>query len=99
RLGLPPARVELTEAEHVSITVTGVHRERTGVFRVERPGQARVITSSVEIDGGPSVAQTLRMRTQWPALALAGALTRMGRDEVYCDALGGAVALAAGSAA
>lgn len=98
RLQLPAARVELSEAEHVSITVTAVHRDRTGVFRVARPGAAREIVSSVEIDRGPSLSQTLRMREQWPALALAGALTRMGRDDLYCQALEGAVALAAASA-
>jgi glucose-6-phosphate dehydrogenase assembly protein OpcA len=93
RLALPTARVTLRPAEHVSIRITAVHRDRTGVFVVERPGQARVITSTTEIDRGPSVSQTLRMRQQWPALALAGALTRMGRDEVYCEALDGALEL------
>lgn len=93
RLGLPTARVTVRPAEHVSIRVTAVHRNRTGVFVVERPGQARVITSTIEIDRGPSLSQTLRMREQWPALALAGALTRMGRDEVYCEALAGALEL------
>ncbi len=95
RLNLPAARLELAEAEHVSITITAVHRNRTGVFRVARPGAAREIASSVEIDQGPSVSQTLRMQQQWPALALAGALTQMGRDDIFCDALEGAVALAA----
>ena len=93
RLGLPTARVTLAPADHVSIRVSAVHRHRTGVFTVERPGNARVIQSSVEIDHGPSVSQTLRMRQQWPALALAGALTRMGRDDVYCEALDGALEL------
>jgi glucose-6-phosphate dehydrogenase assembly protein OpcA len=93
RLGLPPARVTLCPADHVSIRITAMHRDRTGVFAVERPGNARVIQSSVEIDRGPSVSQTVRMRQQWPALALAGALTRMGRDDVYCQALEGALEL------
>jgi glucose-6-phosphate dehydrogenase assembly protein OpcA len=93
RLGLPVSRVSLSPAEHVSITITAVHRAQTGVFKVERRGAARVITSSTEIDGGPSVTQTLRMRQQWPALSLADALTRMGRDEVYCQALEGALEL------
>ena len=30
------------------------------------------------------------MREQWPSLALAGALTRVGHDEVYEEALSGA---------
>ena len=96
RLDVPIARVSLAPAEHVSITITAVHRHRTGVFRVERPSAAREIHSSVEIDDGPSISQTVRMRARWPALALAGALTRMGRDDVYCEALDGALALRAG---
>jgi glucose-6-phosphate dehydrogenase assembly protein OpcA len=95
RLALPRARVSISPADHVSIRVTAVHRDRGGVFAVERPGQARVIHSSIEIDRGPSVSQTLRMREQWPALALAGALTRMGKDDVYREALEGALELRA----
>lgn len=96
RLHLPVARVDVQPSEHVSITVTATHRDRTGVFKVARPGAERVITSSVEIDHGPSVSQTLRMRHQWPALSLADALTRMGRDDVYCEALEGAIELRGG---
>jgi glucose-6-phosphate dehydrogenase assembly protein OpcA len=96
RLGLTPERVELSPADHVSIAVTAEHRDRSGVFTVARPGPARAITTSVEIDRGPSVTQTVRMRDQWPALSLAGALTRMGRDEIYCDALEGALRLREG---
>ncbi len=95
RLKVPVARVELGPADHVSITVTAVHRQRTGVFKVERPGPERVIHSSIEIDGGPSVSQVLRMRDQWPAVALGNALTRMGRDETYCESLEGALQLRA----
>ena len=98
RLDVPLARVSIAPAEHVSITITAVHRHRTGVFRVSRPGPARVIESSIEIDSGPSVSQTVRMRERWPALALAEALTRMGRDDTYCEALAGAMALRAAAA-
>jgi glucose-6-phosphate dehydrogenase assembly protein OpcA len=93
RLNIPPARVVLSSADHVLIRITASHRGSAGVFTVERPGAARVIEASVEIDNGPSVTQTLRMRQQWPALALAGALTRMGRDDIYCQALEGALTL------
>ena len=97
RLGVPVARVSLAPADHVSITITAAHRHRTGVFRVARPGAERVIHSSIEIDGGPSVSQVLRMRDQWPALALGNALTRMGPDETYCQSLEGALRLRAAS--
>jgi glucose-6-phosphate dehydrogenase assembly protein OpcA len=93
RLSVNTARVSLSPADHVSIRISAMHRHRTGLFTVERPSNARVIQSSVEIDGGPSVSQTVRMRQRWPALALAGALTRMGRDDVYCQALEGALEL------
>ncbi|MDQ4097622.1 MAG: glucose-6-phosphate dehydrogenase assembly protein OpcA [Actinomycetota bacterium] len=93
RLGVPDTRVILSPADHVSIRITAAHRDRTGVFAVERPGNARVIHSSVHIDRGPSLSQTVRMRQQWPALALAGALTRMGRDDLYCQAIEGALEL------
>ncbi|MFP5317484.1 MAG: glucose-6-phosphate dehydrogenase assembly protein OpcA [Acidimicrobiia bacterium] len=95
RLRVPLSRVSLAPADHVSITVTAAHRHRTGVFKVARPGPERVIHSSIEIDGGPSVSQAMRMRDRWPALALGDALTRMGRDEVYCQALEGALRLRA----
>lgn len=98
RLSLPPAKVELRAGDHVSIRVTAAHRDRTGVFLVERPGAARVLHASVEIDRGPSVSQILHMRGRWPSLALATALTRMGRDQVFCEALDGALALRAGVA-
>lgn len=95
RLNVPLSRVNLAPADHVSIAVTAAHRHRTGVFKVARLGPERVIHSSIEIDGGPSVSQAMRMRDQWPALALGDALTRMGRDEVYCQALEGALRLRA----
>ena len=94
RLRLTRGHLQLKPAEHVSIRITAVHRDRTGVFTVERPGAARAIHSHVEIERGPSVSQTVQMRQRWPALALAGALIRMGPDEIYCEALDGAVALA-----
>lgn len=93
RLSLPASRIELQPAEHASIRVTAVHRDRTGVFTVARPGAARVIHASVDIELGPSVSQVLHMRGQWPSLALAGALTRMGRDDVFGQALEGALEL------
>ena len=34
--------------------------------------------------------QTVRMREQWPSLALASALTRVGHDDAYEEALAGA---------
>jgi glucose-6-phosphate dehydrogenase assembly protein OpcA len=90
RLALPPARVELRRAAHVAVTIHATSDGRKGTFNVTRPGPERIIRSYVEIEDGPKVEQTVRMREQWPALALASALTRIGHDEVYEDALAGA---------
>jgi len=90
RLRLPPARVELHSDSHVSVTIHAVSNDKRGVFTVSRLGAEREIRSCVEIEDGPQVEQTLRMRQQWPALALASALTRFGHDEAYEEALAGA---------
>jgi glucose-6-phosphate dehydrogenase assembly protein OpcA len=90
RLRLTPARVELQRADHVSVVIHAVSDGRSGTFTVAREGAERVIQSCVEIEDGPRVEQTVRMREQWPSLALASALTRVGHDEVYEEALAGA---------
>ncbi len=93
RLNLRPEAVTLEPAEHVSMRLTAVSEGRTGTFCVRRAGPERVIESSIDIEGGPCVQQTMRIRRQWPGLSLASALTRMSGDEVYCVALDGALAL------
>lgn len=90
RLNVPPARVELQRADHVSVTIHAVSDGKRGAFAVTRSGAEREITSCVDIEGGPHLEQTLRMRQQWPSLALASALTRFGHDESYEEALAGA---------
>ena len=93
RLRLPVDAVVLAPAEHVSIRINAVSEGRAGTFVVERPGAERAIESCIDIDGGACVRQTLRMRRQWPALSLAEALTAVGTDESYRDALAGALEL------
>lgn len=90
RLNVPPARVELQRADHVSVTIHAVSDGKRGTFTVSRAGAEREITSCVDIEDGPHLEQTLRMRQQWPSLALASALTRFGHDESYEEALAGA---------
>jgi len=102
RLGLPPSQVHLSSAEHVSVVIHATSGGRRGTFSVVRPGPERWIHSCVDIEGGPQLEQTIRMRQQWPSLALASALTRVGHDDVYEEALAGARDLrlhAAGEAA
>jgi glucose-6-phosphate dehydrogenase assembly protein OpcA len=90
RLRLPVQRVELHPADHVSVVIHAMHDDRLGRFRVSRAGAEREIQSCVDIEDGPKVEQTVRMRQLWPSLALASALTRVGHDEVYEEALAGA---------
>lgn len=93
RLHLPTEAVSLAAAEHASIRITAVSEGRTGTFIVERTSAERAIESCIDIDGGACVRQTLQMRRQWPALSLAGALTAVGTDESYRDAVAGALEL------
>ncbi len=90
RLSLPPARVELRRADHVSVVIHAVSGGRKGTFTVARHGAEREIQSCVDIEDGPQLEQTVTMRQQWPSLALASALTRVGHDEIYEEALAGA---------
>jgi glucose-6-phosphate dehydrogenase assembly protein OpcA len=91
RLALAPSRVELKPAAHVSVRIEATDPQgRRATFTVMRAGADRVITSSVAIENGPHLEQQLRMQERWPALALAGALTNVGHDEPYEEALAGA---------
>lgn len=90
RLSLPPARVQLARDDHVSVVIHAVSDGRKGTFTVARRGAEREIQSCVDIEDGPQVEQTVRMREQWPSLALASALTRVGHDDMYEEALAGA---------
>jgi glucose-6-phosphate dehydrogenase assembly protein OpcA len=90
-LSLPRAHVHIEEAKHVSIRISAEHAGRRGRFSVIRPGDERIIHSAVDVEGGPTIEQTLRMRDRWPSRALADALTRMGRDSGYERALSGAL--------
>jgi glucose-6-phosphate dehydrogenase assembly protein OpcA len=93
RLRLPTALVHLESASHASIAITARADGRDGLFVVERPSDERVIRSRIEIEGGPSVEQSLPLQRQWPAVSLAAALTQLGHDDVYRDALAAALQL------
>ena len=74
----------------MSVVIHAVSGGRKGTFTVARHGAAREIQSCVDIEDGPQLEQTVTMRQQWPSLALASALTRVGHDEIYEEALAGA---------
>lgn len=90
RLAIPASVVHLESAPHVSVALNASHDGRQATFTVARTGAERVIRTCVDIEGGPRVEQVVHMRSHWPALALAGALTQTGHDAVYEQALAGA---------
>jgi glucose-6-phosphate dehydrogenase assembly protein OpcA len=92
-LDLTRSHIHIEEATHVSIRISSEHAGRGARFSVVRPGADRVIHSSVDIEGGPTIEQTLRIRERWPSRSLADALMRMGHDPVYERALHGALGL------
>ena len=93
RLDLSRPHVHLAEAEHVSIKLVCSSEGRGGRFDVERKDSERVIEAAVDIDDGPSYRQVLQIGEDWPSRSLADALTRMGHDEVYEQALRAALGL------
>lgn len=99
RLALTPERMSLEPANHVSVRIRARHEGQRATFAVERPGPERTVDAWARVGEHPEVRQTLTMHRTWPALALAGALTRMGPDAVYREALDGAAALLAGDRA
>jgi len=92
-LSLPASAVVLEEADHVSIRLRATADGQEARFAVERTSDEKIIRASVEVAGGFSRHQTLRMRDQPRAAVLADALGRMGRDVVYECALGAALEL------
>jgi glucose-6-phosphate dehydrogenase assembly protein OpcA len=97
RLGLAPAAVSLVEARHASIVLDCVDETsgRHGVFRVERQGTERLITTSVEIDGMDPQVRMLRLRDRSPGRVLGDALSHLGHDRVYEQAVAVALTLVA----
>jgi glucose-6-phosphate dehydrogenase assembly protein OpcA len=93
RLDLPRPIVHLGDAEHLSVKLVATHDGRRGQFGVERKGDERVIDASVEIEGGPSFQQKVRIGEDWPSRSLADALAHMGHNQTYEAALHAALGL------
>lgn len=83
RLGLLPAAVHLHEARHVSMRLTAPG----AVFEVVRHEGERVVRASARIEGGPSHEDVLSLPDESLPWSLAEALTHLGRDRGYEQAL------------
>ncbi len=93
RLALLPQQVRLEPADHVTMRIDARVDGRSASFSVERPREERILVARTDVHGGMRVAQKVTMRRRWPALALATALTQVGHDRSYEEALAGARAL------
>lgn len=95
RLGLDQAAVTLVDHRHAAIELLcQLPDGRAGRFRVERPDDERLIHTLVEVDGMAPLERMLRIRDRAPGRVLGTALSRLGRDRVYEEALSAAIALA-----
>jgi len=93
RLGLEPEQVEVGPAAHVSVHLSATAGGRRATFEVARRSDERCVEAIIAVEGAPPVVQRVQMRRRWPALALASALTTMGADRSYAEALDGSMAL------
>jgi hypothetical protein len=88
--------VSLVDARHASLALDCVDQAgRRGVFRVDRPSVERLITTTVEIDDMEPQVRMLRLRDRSPGRVLGTALSHLGHDRVYEQAVEAALALAA----
>lgn len=83
RLDLLPAAVHLHEARHVSMRLTAPG----AVFEVVRHEGERVVRASARIEGGPSHEDVLSLPDDSLPWSLGEALTHLGRDRGYEQAL------------
>lgn len=95
RLALPAGAVGLHPDRHVTIELEAAAGGRRGRFRVARPTDERLIETTVDVEDGPVLRRTLRMRDRSPARVLGLALARTGHDRVYEQALAASIALGA----
>jgi glucose-6-phosphate dehydrogenase assembly protein OpcA len=93
RLQLPPGRLHLEAAEHVTIRL---HAEdgsgRHGSFEVTR-GDERRVSARADVDGGPTAEAVVQLPEATAAWGLPDALARLERDPVYERALARALPL------
>jgi glucose-6-phosphate dehydrogenase assembly protein OpcA len=89
RLGLPKERLELHDARHARVVLRA---GSAAVFEVVREEGERLVRASAVIEGGPSHRELLPLPEDSLAWSLAEALTHLGRDRVWQQALAGGVA-------
>jgi len=90
RLGLDRTIVTLDTGEHPSVELVARAGGRDGRFAVERTGEQE-LRATAEVTGEPSVERVAHLGDRSLASTLGQALTCVGRDEVYEQALASAL--------
>jgi hypothetical protein len=94
RLRTPRAAVHLRDAQHVSVRLLATHEGRTGHFSVVRARDERTVRATATVEDGPQDSEVLPLPDDSLAWSVGRALTHLGRDPVWEEALGAAVGLA-----
>jgi glucose-6-phosphate dehydrogenase assembly protein OpcA len=89
RLGLPKERLELQDARHARVVLRA---GTAATFEVVREQGERLVRASATIEGGASHRELLPLPDDSLAWSLAEALTHLGRDRVWQQALAAGVA-------
>ncbi len=93
RLGVPLQDVELSDARHVSVRIRCQHGGAQATFEAVRAEGERVVRAGADIEGGPSHRDVVQLPDDTLAWFLGRALTHLGRDAVWEEAVTAALAL------
>lgn len=91
--GLPPRRITLSDARHVSIRLNCIRDGAEATFAAERVDGQRLVTAEAILPEGGSMRLTTSLPEDPLATSLANALTHLRPDPVWERALSSATAL------
>lgn len=88
RLGLSPSAVSLQDDRHVQLRLQAEVDGRRAAFEVTRVEGERVVRASARVAGGPGHTDVVSLPDESLPWSLGEALTHLGRDRVYEQAVG-----------
>jgi glucose-6-phosphate dehydrogenase assembly protein OpcA len=92
-LGLPRSQVHLSDDRHVQVVIHAGRGGSSATFELSRAAGERTVRASAIVDGGAHHTEVMALPDDSLAWSLAQALTHLGRDQVWEQALAGAVVL------
>jgi glucose-6-phosphate dehydrogenase assembly protein OpcA len=92
RLGLPKERMELHDARHARVVLRALRAGSDATFEVAREEGERLVRASAVVDGGIRHHELLPLPEDSLVWSLSEALTHLGRDRVWQQALAAGVA-------